>query len=123
MVNRRKAQFYLLILTFVVCFTLSNGFDNTTRRHASRSAMQEVQRTHRKPETKQQRAAGDVQVHRPQRTVSAVKPIVKRKSQKQKHLAKTSKQGTNADLTGPNVCGNKCCTGWTVALKTKKCTK
>ncbi|XP_066540517.1 latent-transforming growth factor beta-binding protein 4 isoform X2 [Hoplias malabaricus] len=27
------------------------------------------------------------------------------------------------DLTGPNVCGPRCCSGWTVQLKTKQCTK
>ncbi|XP_064159671.1 latent-transforming growth factor beta-binding protein 4 isoform X28 [Anguilla rostrata] len=126
MVNRRTARLDLLALTFVVFLTLSKGFDTTTGRHVSRTAVYEIQRVHWKTETKNQRATADLQVYHPQRS-APVKSTLKRKSLKSKLLAKANKLGTNTtitiDLNGPNVCGNRCCTGWTAALKTKKCTK
>ncbi|XP_046721108.1 latent-transforming growth factor beta-binding protein 1-like [Silurus meridionalis] len=35
----------------------------------------------------------------------------------------TNRARIQIDLSGPNVCGTRCCTGWIVHPKTKKCTK
>ncbi|KAJ8414608.1 hypothetical protein AAFF_G00038100 [Aldrovandia affinis] len=129
MLNRRTARLVLLGVTFVVvCFTLlTEGFETTTRRHVSRATVYEVQRTHRRAGSKYQRAPVDVRVHHA-RWSATVKPRLKRKPQKPRHVGKVAKQTTNAmgmgvELNGPNVCGNRCCAGWTVTPKTKKCTK
>ncbi|KAL7878267.1 hypothetical protein AOLI_G00092410 [Acnodon oligacanthus] len=39
-------------------------------------------------------------------------------------VEKSSRSTTvQIDLSGPNVCGSRCCPGWIVQLKTKQCTK
>ncbi|XP_053090727.1 latent-transforming growth factor beta-binding protein 1-like [Pangasianodon hypophthalmus] len=42
----------------------------------------------------------------------------------QKHIQySTNRTRIQIDLSGPNVCGTRCCPGWIVHPKTKKCTK
>ncbi|XP_029570463.1 latent-transforming growth factor beta-binding protein 4 isoform X3 [Salmo trutta] len=123
MSSRRYANFFVLGVTFLVFLTFSKSSGTLVRRSAHKG--HEMQRLQRRTAGRYHHATVNGQVYHTQwRMTTTSKPKLK---QKQYHFngKKYWKYTTNVtlQLNGTNVCGNRCCHGWTVSPKTQKCTK
>ncbi|XP_024297929.1 latent-transforming growth factor beta-binding protein 4 isoform X1 [Oncorhynchus tshawytscha] len=119
MSSRRYANIFVLGVTFLVYLTFSKC--GTLVRRSARKGHEMQRRT----AGRYQHATVNDQVYQTQwRMTTTSKPKLK---QKQDHFngKKYWKYATNVtlQLNGTNVCGNRCCHGWTVSPKTQKCTK
>uniref|UniRef100_W5NB90 Uncharacterized protein n=2 Tax=Lepisosteus oculatus TaxID=7918 RepID=W5NB90_LEPOC len=121
MLSGRRRELLLTCVGLALLVALSRGQDTETSRSVPRVPVQET------PRVARQRTSD-----RPGSLNSPGEPIVapraKTKIPKIKAPAKVRSEATNSTkknnkLPGPNVCGAACCAGWTVAPKTKKCTK
>ncbi|XP_012989768.3 latent-transforming growth factor beta-binding protein 4 isoform X2 [Esox lucius] len=120
MPRRRYAHFLIVGVTFILCLTFSKS-DGTLGKRATHKRVQDIQR-----ETASRYYHGTVnyQVYHTQWRTTTSKPTLKQKQSRfkgQKHW----KHGANMTiyLNGPNICGDRCCLGWTISSKTQKCTK
>ncbi|XP_014017554.2 latent-transforming growth factor beta-binding protein 4 isoform X1 [Salmo salar] len=120
MSSRRYANFFVLGVTFLVFLTFSKSSGTLVRRSAHKG--HEMQR--RTAGRYHHATVNDQVYHTQWRMTTTSKPKLK---QKQYHFngKKYWKYATNVtlQLNGTNVCGNRCCHGWTVSPKTQKCTK
>ncbi|XP_066560038.1 latent-transforming growth factor beta-binding protein 4 isoform X2 [Amia ocellicauda] len=119
MLNRKQVLLVLTWFGLMLLLTLSDALETKKQKTATRKLGRETQRVEDSSPARRLRDA-------PGKTTA--KPRLKSQIPKIKALAKVRNEATNSTkklnkLTGPNVCGNRCCSGWAVALKTKQCTK
>ncbi|XP_020363277.2 latent-transforming growth factor beta-binding protein 4 isoform X1 [Oncorhynchus kisutch] len=121
MSSRRYANLFVLGVAFIFFLTFSKLYGTLVRRSTHKRAHE----TQRRTASRYHHTTVNYHVYHTQRKMQTTsKPTLK---QKQFHFngKKHWKYATNVtlQLNGPNVCGNRCCHGWTVSLKTQKCTK
>nr|XP_046169663.1 uncharacterized protein LOC124004884 [Oncorhynchus gorbuscha] len=121
MSSRRYANLFVLGVAFIFFLTFSKLYGTLVRR----STHKRVHETQRRTASRYHHTTVNYHVYHTQRRMPTTsKPTLK---QKQFHFngKKHWKYATNVtlQLNGPNVCGNRCCHGWTVSPKTQKCTK
>ncbi|XP_028817505.1 latent-transforming growth factor beta-binding protein 4 isoform X2 [Denticeps clupeoides] len=108
----RRRHFCLLWTACVALLTLP-GADASPRGHAARPRGGAESGHQRAPDAVQ-RAPGGTEVWHRQLALDHARKGGRRKASGAKAAV---------DVAGPNICGTKCCPGWTVAQKTKQCTK
>ncbi|XP_029628336.1 latent-transforming growth factor beta-binding protein 4 isoform X3 [Salmo trutta] len=121
MSSRRCAHLFLLGVALILFLTFSKSSGTLVRNSAHKG----VHETQRRTAGGYHHTTVNYQVYHTQwRMPTTSKPTLK---QKQFHFngKKHWKYATNVtlQLNGPNVCGNRCCHGWTLSPKTQKCTK